>query len=50
MWVTRAGVEAALRGDPQASFLAPPSFAIARSLLEAWLEGQQPLAPRAPRN
>jgi NAD+ diphosphatase len=39
MWVPRAGVEAALRGDSQAPFLAPPSFAIARSLLEAWLEG-----------
>ena len=39
MWVSRTGVEAALRGDPQAPFLAPPFFAIARSLLEAWLEG-----------
>jgi NAD+ diphosphatase len=39
MWVPRAGVQAAFRGDPQAPFLAPPSFAIARSLLEAWLEG-----------
>jgi NAD+ diphosphatase len=50
MWVSRAGVEAALRQDPQAPFLAPPRFAIAHSLLRAWLEGSQPLAPSAPRN
>jgi NAD+ diphosphatase len=50
MWVSRAGVEAAFRGDRQAPFLAPPPFAIAHSLLRAWLEGSEPLAPGAPRN
>ncbi len=37
MWVDRPGVEAAMRGAPGAPFLAPPSFAIAHSLLAAWL-------------
>jgi NAD+ diphosphatase len=46
-WVSRSGVEAALRGDPQAPFIAPPPFAIAHSLLRAWLEASQPLAPSA---
>ena len=32
-------VEAALRGDPDAPFLAPPRFAIARTLLERWADG-----------
>jgi NAD+ diphosphatase len=50
MWVSRAGVEAALRGDAAAPFLAPPPFAIAHSLLHAWLDASQPLAPGAPRN
>jgi NAD+ diphosphatase len=50
MWVSRAGVEAALRHDPRAPFLAPPPFAIAHSLLRAWLETSQPLAHVAPRN
>jgi NAD+ diphosphatase len=50
MWVSRAGVEAAFRRDPQAPFLAPPRFAIAHSLLRAWLQGSEPLAPGAPRN
>ncbi len=37
-WVDRAGVEAALAGDPAAPFLAPPPFAIAHTLLRRWLE------------
>jgi len=35
-WATRAEVEAALAGDPQARFLAPPPFAIANTLLTRW--------------
>jgi NAD+ diphosphatase len=38
-WVDRAGVEAAMRGDPDAPFLAPPHFAIAHTLFGRWLEG-----------
>lgn len=37
IWVDRAGVEAAMRGDPDAPFIAPPRFAIAHNLLEYWL-------------
>ena len=37
MWVDRAEVRAALTGDMGASFLAPPSLAIARYLLEDWV-------------
>jgi NAD+ diphosphatase len=36
MWVERAGVEAALAGRPDAPFLAPPTFAIAHTLLAWW--------------
>lgn len=36
-WFTRAEIEAALAGDPQAAFQPPPRFAIARTLLEHWL-------------
>ncbi|GLR47337.1 NAD(+) diphosphatase [Sphingomonas astaxanthinifaciens] len=36
-WFTRDEVAAALAGSPSASFIAPPPFAIARSLLEHWL-------------
>ena len=36
-WFTREEVEAALAGDPEAAFLPPPRFAIARTLLEHWL-------------
>lgn len=36
MWVTRAEVLAALDGDPQARFLAPPPYAIAHLLLSHW--------------
>ena len=38
IWVGREGVLAALAGDPAAPFVAPPPFAIARTLLERWLE------------
>jgi NAD+ diphosphatase len=41
MWVDRAGVEAAIAGDPQAPFLAPPPFAIANTLLHRWLESSE---------
>ena len=36
-WFTRAEVEAALAGAPDAAFIAPPPFAIAHSLLVHWL-------------
>jgi NAD+ diphosphatase len=36
IWVDRAGVVAALAGDPDAPFLAPPPFAIANTLLTRW--------------
>ena len=35
-WFTRGEVEAALRGAPDAAFIAPPRFAIARTLIERW--------------
>ena len=38
-WFTRDEVGAALAGDPAATFLPPPRFAIARTLLERWLDG-----------
>lgn len=37
MWVTRDEVRAALAGEPDARFVAPPHYAIAHSLLSAWL-------------
>lgn len=37
-WFTRPQVEAALRGEPDAAFLAPPRFAIARTLIERWAD------------
>ena len=36
-WFSRAEVTAAIGGDPDASFLPPPRFAIARTLLDAWI-------------
>ena len=36
-WFTRHEVEAALAGAPNAAFLPPPPYAIARTLLEHWL-------------
>ena len=41
IWVDRAGVKAALAGDPQAPFLAPPPFAIANTLLHRWIETKE---------
>jgi NAD+ diphosphatase len=38
-WCDRAGVAAALAGDPRAPFQAPPPFAIANTLLTRWSEG-----------
>jgi NAD+ diphosphatase len=38
-WVGRDGVAAALAGDGDAPFTAPPLFAIAHTLLERWLAG-----------
>ena len=38
IWVDRAGVAAALAGEADAPFQAPPHFAIAHSLLRMWLE------------
>jgi NAD+ diphosphatase len=35
-WFTRAEVEAALAGAPGAAFIAPPCFAIARTLIDRW--------------
>lgn len=39
-WVSRPEVEAALRGDADAAFGAPPRYAIANSLFNAWLAGK----------
>ena len=39
-WCDRAGVKAALAGDPAAPFLAPPPFAIANTLLTRWSDGE----------
>jgi NAD+ diphosphatase len=36
-WFTRAEVEAAVSSAPDAAFLPPPRFAIARTLLDDWL-------------
>ncbi|RYD51241.1 MAG: NAD(+) diphosphatase [Sphingomonadales bacterium] len=38
-WFTRDQVERALAGDPDAGFIAPPPYAIAHTLLTAWVEG-----------
>jgi NAD+ diphosphatase len=40
-WVDRAGVAAALAGDPDAPFGAPPAYAIANTLLRHWVEADQ---------
>ena len=39
MWVTRNEAIAAMAGDPEARFKAPPPFAIAHSLMKAWIAG-----------
>jgi NAD+ diphosphatase len=36
LWVTRAEVRAALAGDADAKFIAPPHYAVAHSLLTHW--------------
>lgn len=41
-WFTRAEVAAAIAGEPDATFLPPPRFAIARTLLEHWLDEPPP--------
>ncbi|MFL6749416.1 MAG: NAD(+) diphosphatase [Sphingomicrobium sp.] len=38
-WFSREEVLAALAQDPDASFQAPPHWAIARTLLESWVDG-----------
>lgn len=38
-WFSRPQVVAAMAGAEDAAFIAPPPFAIAHTLLEAWLEG-----------
>ena len=38
MWVTRDEVRDALAGEPDAKFGAPPRYAIAHTLLSAWVE------------
>lgn len=40
-WFTRDQVARALAGDPAAGFVAPPPYAIAHTLLEAWVEGRK---------
>lgn len=49
IWVTREDVRAALVSEPGARFHAPPPFAIAHSLLTAWLaeQDQEAARPRA---
>jgi NAD+ diphosphatase len=42
IWVDRAGAAAALAGEPGAPFLAPPPYAIAHSLIQAWVDGLAP--------
>ena len=39
-WFSRAEIEAALAGDRSAPFIAPPRFAIARTLLDRWAQGE----------
>jgi NAD+ diphosphatase len=36
-WFTRDDIAAAIAGEPDAAFQAPPRFAIARTLLDDWL-------------
>ena len=38
-WFTREEVVSALAGDPEATFQPPPRWAIARTLLDAWVDG-----------
>jgi NAD+ diphosphatase len=41
-WVDRAGVAAALAGDPETPFLPPPPYAIAHTLLSWWVNQTSP--------
>ena len=40
MWIDAAGVRAAMNGEPDAPFIAPPRLAIAHHLLATWIERQ----------
>ena len=42
IWADRSEVAAALAGEAGAPFLAPPPFAIAHTLLRAWVDGLAP--------
>jgi NAD+ diphosphatase len=42
IWASRSEVAAALAGESDAPFLAPPPFAIANTLLRAWVDGLAP--------
>lgn len=42
MWVDAAGVRAALAGEADAPFIAPPPLAVAHSLLRRWFESRSP--------
>ncbi|MEL6874444.1 MAG: NADH pyrophosphatase, partial [Pseudomonadota bacterium] len=39
-WFSLTEVQAAMAGDPDAPFIAPPPFAIARDLLQHWIDLQ----------
>ncbi|MCY7398431.1 MAG: NAD(+) diphosphatase, partial [Sphingomonas bacterium] len=43
-WFSRAEVNAALAGDADAAFVAPPRFAIARTLVDRWARGRSSAA------
>lgn len=45
MWVRRDEIKAALAGDPDAPFQAPPPYAIANTLLTRWIEEQEGEGP-----
>jgi NAD+ diphosphatase len=47
IWADRAEVAAALAGEAGAPFLAPPPFAIANTLLRAWVDGLAPMGGAA---
>ena len=39
-WFSLDEVRAAMNGEPDALFVAPPPFAIARNLLQHWVDGK----------
>jgi NAD+ diphosphatase len=47
-WADRSAVEAALAGEPDAPFIAPPPFAIAHTLLLHWAEQGRLAQPPSP--